>query len=181
MQVFRDSFLEGSVARLPERWYSSLLAAHTKDKGDEMAASDELSKLAARAKEAEDHAVAARGKAKADLEQDVESARASARDQADKLRAQADANKGKLSVWWNDLQRSWDEHIEKIRANIDSKRAEHDLDKARSNADNAEDDAAFAVAYAYAAIEEAEYAVLDATLARMEADELAGASAGAST
>jgi hypothetical protein len=30
------------------------------------------------------------------------------------------------------------------------------------------------VAYAYAAIEEAEYAVLDAALARMEADEMAG-------
>jgi len=42
-------------------------------------------------------------------------------------------------------------------------------------ADGAEADADFAVDYAIAAIEEAEYAVLDATLARMEADELAGA------
>ena len=36
---------------------------------------------------------------------------------------------------------------------------------------------AFAIAYASAAIEEAEYAVLDASLARMEADDLAGTSA----
>jgi hypothetical protein len=40
-----------------------------------MAASDELSKLAARAKEAEDRTAAARSKAKADLERDVETAR----------------------------------------------------------------------------------------------------------
>ena len=33
----------------------------------------------------------------------------------------------------------------------------------------------FAIDFAYAAIEEAEYAVLDAELARMEADELSAA------
>ena len=44
------------------------------------------------------------------------------------------------------------------------------------NADNAEDDAAFAVEFAYGAIEEAEYAVLNAALARMEADEMVAAS-----
>ena len=46
---------------------------------------------------------------------------------------------------------------------------------AELTAENAEDDASFAIEYAYAAIEEAEYAALDATLARMEADELAAA------
>ena len=49
------------------------------------------------------------------------------------------------------------------------------MDRARRIADNREDDAAFAVEFAYAAIEEAEYAVLDAALARMEADELSAA------
>ena len=39
-------------------------------------------------------------------------------------------------------------------------------------ADNAEDDAEFAIQYAVAAIDEAEYAVLDASLARKEAEEL---------
>jgi hypothetical protein len=137
-----------------------------------MAASDQLAKLAARAKEAEDRAAAARGKAKADLEQDVATARASADAQAEHLRQAADANKGKLSVWWHDLQRSWNEHVAKVRDDIDSKRAEHDVERARRYADNAEDDATFAVNYAYAAIEEAEYAVLDAALARKQADEL---------
>jgi hypothetical protein len=45
--------------------------------------------------------------------------------------------------------------------------------RAESNAENAEEDASFAIDYAYAAIEEAEYAVLDAALARKQADELA--------
>jgi hypothetical protein len=44
---------------------------------------------------------------------------------------------------------------------------------AERDADGAEADADFAVDYALAAIQEAEYAVLDATLVRMRADELA--------
>jgi hypothetical protein len=147
----------------------------------QMAVSDQLTKLAARAKQAEDHAAAAQGKASADLEKDVEAARTSAQAQADKLRATAEAKKGKLSAWWYDVQHSWDEHIESIRTDIETRRAEHDLERAQTNADNAEDDAAFAVDYAYAAIEEAEYAVLDAALARMHAEELATASTSSTT
>jgi hypothetical protein len=91
-----------------------------------MALSDQLTELAARAREAEDNAVAAQGKTRADLQADVETARASAEAQAQKLRESADANRNKLSVWWNDLQRSWNEHVAKVREDIDSKRAEAD-------------------------------------------------------
>ncbi len=48
-------------------------------------------------------------------------------------------------------------------------------DRAEKIAEKREDDAAFAVQFAYAAIEEAEYAVLDAALARAEADEASAA------
>jgi hypothetical protein len=137
-----------------------------------MALSDQLTMLAARAKEAEDRATAARGQAKGDLEQEVATARASAEAQADKLRQAADERKGRISVWWNDLQRSWNAHIAKIREDIDAKRAEHDVDRAQHRAERAEDDAAFAIDFALAAIDEAEYAVLDATLARQKADAL---------
>jgi hypothetical protein len=139
-----------------------------------------MTKLAARAKEAGDRAAAAQGKAKADLEQEVDAARASAEEQAGKLRQEAEARKGKLSVWWHDVQRSWGEHIEKVREDMDQRKARHDVDRAEVRAENAEDDAAFAVNFAYAAIEEAEYAVLDASLARMQADEMATAKGGAS-
>ena len=143
-----------------------------------MALSDQLTKLASRAKEAEDRTAAAKGEAKADLEREVKTARKSAQDQADQLSKAAESGEAKLSAWWVRLQRSWSEHIAEIRQNIAEKRASHDLESAQREAESAEEDAAFAIDYAYAAIEEAEYAVLDATLARMNADELA---AGAKT
>ena len=67
-----------------------------------MALSDDLTKLASRAKEAEDHAAAARRKARADLEADVKSARAEyavldadlARREADELAGKAGATTG---------------------------------------------------------------------------------------
>jgi hypothetical protein len=142
-----------------------------------MALSDDLTKLAARAKDAEDHAAAAQTKAKADLEADVENARATAQTQADALHESADANRARISAWWHDVQRSWNQHVAAIKENMADRKAEGDADRANMRAENAEADAAFAIDYAVAAIQEAEYAVLDASLARMEADELAGASA----
>lgn len=144
-----------------------------------MAMSEDLTGLAARVKEAEDHATAARAQTKAEVEQDMATVRASAEARADKLRQDAEDHKSKLSVWWHDLERSWNAHIAKIRDDIEGKRAEHDEDRAERRAERAESDAEFAISFAYAAVEEAEYAVLDATLARMEADELTQASARA--
>jgi hypothetical protein len=137
--------------------------------------SDKMAELSARAKQAETHAAAARAKSKNDLDADVGAARASAQSHAKKLRESAEANKSKLSVWWFDLQRTWNEHVAKIRDDIDAKRAEHDVDRAQHRAEWRAEDAEFAVEFAYAAVEEAEYAVLDAELARMEADERSAA------
>jgi hypothetical protein len=77
----------------------------------DMALSDQLSQLAARAKELEDRAAASHQKSKVDLEQDVKSARDSAQAQADSLRKSAEARKGQLSAWWDNLQCSWNENI----------------------------------------------------------------------
>lgn len=143
----------------------------------EMALSDQLAKLSQRAKEAEEHAAAARDKTKADVENDRKMARATAQAQADRLHESADANRARISAWWHDVQRSWSQHVAAVKEDLTDRRAEHDLDRANKRAENAEGDAAFAIDYAVAAIDEAEYAVLDASLARMEANELAGASA----
>jgi len=142
-----------------------------------MAASDELRRLANRAEEAEKTTTAARNKAKADLEQDRENSRVVAQQQAEQLREAADAGQGKISERWNDVQRSWNEHISQLQGKVETKKAEMDRDRAQRHADNAEADAAYAIDFAYAAIGEAEYAVLDADLARMEANELSGVSA----
>jgi hypothetical protein len=91
----------------------------------------------------------------------------------DKLRESATATEAHVSASWNDLQKTWREHVAHMRRDIDTKKAELDAKKAESRAENAEGDALFAIDYAYATVEEAEYAVLDAISARMKADELA--------
>ncbi len=145
-----------------------------------MALSDDLSRLAARTKEAEDRAAAAQGKAEADLEADLENARAVGEQQAEELRTKAEEGKGRISDRWADVQRAWNEAVAGVRADIQSKKGKLDLDMARRRAERAEDDARFAIDFAYSAVVEAEYAVLDAALARKEADaqsQEAGASA----
>ena len=139
---------------------------------------DELRKLSARAQEAETHAGSARDKAKADLEQDVDSARASTQARADELRATAEERKGSISAWWTDVQKSWDQHVADARGQMETKKEQHDARVAQRRAETAEADAEFAIDFAYSAVVEAEYAVLDAALGRKEADELA-ATAGA--
>ena len=138
-----------------------------------MALSDDMTRLVGRVKEAEARATAVHSESKADLERDIATARASAETQADKLRQDAESRKGKLSVWWHDMERSWNAHVAKIRDDVDAKRAEHDVDRAQRRAERAEDDARFAIDFAYSAVLEADYAVLDAALARQEADERA--------
>jgi hypothetical protein len=134
-----------------------------------MELSDRLAKLAARAKEAQTRTAAARDKAKAEIELDVASARATAQDRAHRLQLNADATK-------RDLSDAWNSHVADIRETIDDRHAEQDLQRAKCSANDALDDAEFAIEFAYSAIEAAEYAVLDAHLAQMEADELAEAS-----
>lgn len=143
-----------------------------------MAYSDELAKLSDRVKEAEVHAAAAQDKAKADLERDASTARASSQANAEKLRETAEHRKGQISENWAGVQQKWNEHVATARAKIESKKAEHDVAEAERHAIGADEDASFAIDFAYAAIDEADSAVLDAVLARREADELA-ARAGA--
>lgn len=141
---------------------------------------DELTKLAARAQDAENRATEARGKARADLEEDRDAARASAQAQSEKLHAKAEEGRGNISAWWSDVQKSWDAHVAELRDRVDTKKAEHDVHVAQRRAEHAEADAAYAIDFAYGAVVEAEYAVLDAVLARTDAEELtqgAGATA----
>jgi DNA anti-recombination protein RmuC len=138
-----------------------------------MALSDQLKRLAARTHEMEDRAAAAHQKARADLERDVEAARESSKANAEAFRESMDASAAEVSAWWTDVGRSWDEHLAKMRQHIDEKVAAHDLKSAKRDAEDANAYASYLIDYCYAAVEEAEYAVLDATLAQMEFDQLA--------
>lgn len=134
--------------------------------------SDEFGKFAARAKEGENRVAAAREKTKADLEADRERARAVGDQQAQALRENAEEGRDRISNWWADVQRSWDEGVAKMRGDIESRKAEHDVHQAQRRADRAEEEARFAIDFAYSAVAEVEYAILDAVVARMEADDL---------
>ena len=92
-----------------------------------MAFSDQMTRLAERAKQAEEHTADTREKARTDLEHDIASARASAEAGADRLRERADATETKVSDWWTDVQQSWDRHVTKVRQHIDERKAEHDI------------------------------------------------------
>jgi hypothetical protein len=138
-----------------------------------MAFSDQLTKLAIRAKEVEDRVAAAENKAQADLEREVNDARAAAQAQADTLRKSAESTKGKVSSWWDGVQQSWDDHLAAVRKDFESRRTTHDLMSANRAAEQADDDAVFAIDFASAALDEAEYAVLDAVLAHKNAVALA--------
>ena len=143
-----------------------------------MALSDDLTRLATRAKEAETRVAEVREDARADLEQDVASARKSAEEQADNLRDSAEKNKAGISGRLSDAQRSWNEHISRVRDDIEDKRAKHDVHVAQRRADDAEAYASFVADHAYSAVVEAEYAALDAVLARMDADQMSEEAAG---
>jgi hypothetical protein len=140
-----------------------------------MALSDQLTALAARAKQAEDHAAAAKQKAKNDVahEDEVEAAQTSAAAHGEALREKASASKGKATTGCDNMQRSLNEHHAAFHKKFEDQKAVHDLKAAQRAADSAEEDAAWAIDYAYAAVDEADYAVLQAMLARMDADALA--------
>ena len=138
-----------------------------------MDASQKLAKLSERAKETEDHASAAQNQAKADVEKSANEARARAEAHAEELHQSAAATGAQISASWNDMQKSWSNHMAQVRRGIDDKKDQLDARRAETRADDAEADALFAIDYAYGTVEEAEYAVLDAISARMEAEDRA--------
>ena len=138
-----------------------------------MAMSEQLSKLSARTKVLENRAAAANDKARGDLEQDVKAARDAAETNAEALSQSVKADEAQVSAWWDDVTRTWNQHVASVRDHIDNKVAAHDLKAAQRDAKEADDYASYLIDYTYAAVEEAEYAVLDAILAHKRADELA--------
>jgi hypothetical protein len=134
-------------------------------------ASAQLKRLSDRASEAEANANAKNAKDKAALKQRVDAAEADARKASDDLKASAKAAKDETTQWWGQVQDNWKSHIAKVRKNADQAKANMKADQAEVRAERAEDNAAAAVDFAYAAIEEAEYQVLNAAMARIDAED----------
>ena len=80
-------------------------------------------------------------------------------------------------TWWNETKASMKRPLDEIRARKDKRDSEHERKHALRTADAAEQDAAAAIEVAAYFLNVAEYAVIDATLARSAADDIAVAPA----
>jgi len=134
-------------------------------------ASAQLKRLSERASAAEANANALKAKNKAALEQQVDAAQAAAKQASDDLKASAKETQDEITQWWGQVQDNWKSHIAKVRKNADQAKANMKADRAEIRAEQAEANAAAAVDFAYAALEEADYQVLNAAMARIDAEE----------
>jgi hypothetical protein len=87
------------------------------------------------------------------------------------VREAADAGR----TWWNDTKASMKRPLDEVRARVEKRQSEHELHHAQRTADAADEDAAAAIEVAAYFLNVAEYAVIEAALARMAADDLADA------
>ncbi len=135
--------------------------------------SESLDELAARIKVLEDSATASFEADRGRLEKrrheidDAIKTEVSEFDSAVRAAAQA----GRTA--WNDTKASLKRPLDEVRARIDQRQSEHELHQALRVADAAEEDAAAAIEVADYFLNVAEYAIIDAALARMAADDLA--------
>lgn len=137
--------------------------------------SEQLADLSARAKKAEDDAAAARTEARTAIQDRANKLEADAAARRARVDAAATQAKGTVEGQWNDLRMTTNKRMATMRADIDAKKAEHDAKRAEGKANLAEDSAAAAIAFAYDAIDNAEAAVLDAVIARADANAMASA------
>ena len=134
--------------------------------------------MAAHAKQAEDSAAAARTENQQQLEARCKELEAKITKTTDDIQVIADRTQAESVAAWKELQTSLQDSFAQkrasVKAEVDAQRASRDAKRAAKRADHAEADADAAIQFAIAAIDQAEYAVIDATLARMEANALVG-------
>jgi hypothetical protein len=132
--------------------------------------SAQLADLSVRAKKAEDAFAAAQKEAHEQLLARREKAHAAATAAIQKMDRDIQAANDTVVANWNSLKAKVSADMEAWKAKIAKFKHEQDVRDAEDYADMLEWDAAFAIACANAAIEEAEAAVLDAVVARNEAE-----------
>jgi len=74
--------------------------------------------------------------------------------------------------WWNETKESMKRPLDELRARVEKSKSEHESHHAVHVAEAAEEDAAAAIELADYFLNVAEYAVIDAALARIAADDL---------
>jgi hypothetical protein len=135
-------------------------------------ASELLADLSQKAKQAEAYAAEVRTRNRAKLEarrNEIEESLEESGPELDIAQTGAAANWQQVR---NNLRAGFQEKKASIKAEIDAQKAARDAKRATKRADQAEAEADVAVKIAVDAFEQAEYTVLDAVIARAEADEL---------
>ena len=135
--------------------------------------SESLEALSARVRKLEDSATAAFESDRGELElrrREIDAAlTADSNEFEATVRQAADAGRS----WWNDTTDALARPIRALRNRHEERQSEHELHRAIRIAEAAEEDAAVAIEISTHWLNIAEYAVIDATLARMAADDLA--------
>ena len=137
--------------------------------------SESLYELAGRIKTLEDSAAAVREKNRAALQTRRGEIEKTFDSEVKEFEAAATEATAAARSWWADTKGSIERQIAAMRADFDKRQAERRKERAQRLAEIAEDDAAAAVALATYCLNAAEWAVVDAALARAEADELTAA------
>jgi hypothetical protein len=135
--------------------------------------SELLTDLAARSKNTEDVVAAAQEKNRARLENQRDELKASIAAGSAEAQKRVAADKATAQQWWNDTRSAVDARFAAMRADADERRTEKDIKKAERRAVQAEQDAADAIDWALYVLDQAEYSVIDAVIARADADDLA--------
>ena len=139
------------------------------------ALSESLEALAGRVKILEDSATASFEADRAKLEQRRHEIDEAIKSDASDLDSAAREAAAAGRTWWNETKTSMKRPFDELRGRVDKRQAEHEVHRALRAADAAEEDAAAAIDVATYFLNVAEYAVIDAVLARMSADDLAEA------
>jgi len=107
---------------------------------------------------------------KADIKSRSEEAGKALRGKLDQVRTRLHAEKEKVDKLRANLKARADQKIAETKEAINEWKKKHEMHKLQARADRAEANAADAIAYALFNIDEAEEAILDAVVARMDAD-----------
>ncbi|WP_426515591.1 hypothetical protein ACPPVQ_13365 [Diaminobutyricibacter sp. McL0618] len=138
-----------------------------------MALSDELLKLSNQSRELEASIEATKERNDEKLKARKAQLDAQLTDARTKLGAKVNAAGDETAAEWADAQKSVSDAFASLRADSTARHAKWSAKRAGRAADDAEADALDSIDFAIYAIQEAEYAVLDAAIARDEADEKA--------
>ena len=137
--------------------------------------SEQLAELSIRAKHAEDALAAAKKEAQGQVQARMEKARAAAMATAEKVNQSIQSAKDTATRNWSAVRTKIAADINVLKADVAHKKHDVDVKLAESHANQLETDASFAIGYAIASIEQAEWAVLDAVVARANAQKVKAA------